>query len=185
MLKIIFWAIISTIVWLVIRYIINYIIKKRKQFGEYIHVLSAEGSDAYRITTSREIYYPHKEYIPFSELPSLPIKQFIRFYSVDPSKWQLTKGCAYRTDDYSAAIFFQPFSNYLKYEKFRKDTKKEHKKIAKEKACREDKIKQNENLEALLNLVQKDIDNAFEESRKEFEKAAELIEKVATNKKGG
>lgn len=185
MLKIILWAIISTIAWLVIRYIINYIIKKRKQFDEYVHALSAKKSDAYRITNSHETYYPLKEYIPLSELPSLPIEQFIRFYSVDPSKWQLTKGCAYRTDNYSAAIFFQPFSNYLKYEKFRKDTEKEHKKIAKEKACREDKIKQDKNLEALLNLVQKDIDNAFEESRKEFEKAAEITEKVATNMKGG
>ena len=183
MLKIIFWTIISTIAWLVIRYIINYITKKRNQFNEYIHALGAKKSDAYRITP-RETYYPYKEYIPFSELPSLPIEQFIRFYSVDPSKWQLTKGCAYRTDDYSAAIFFQPFSNYLKYEKFRKDTAEKHKKIAKEKVDREDKMKQDKNLEALLRLVQKDIDNAFEESRKELEKAAEITEKVKTNMKG-
>ena len=181
MLKIIFWTLITAIGWLIIRCSIKYIINQKYQYDEYIKALTENNSDAYRIATQDPWHHPRKEYIPFNELPSLPIEQFIRFYSVDPSKWQLAKGCAYRTDDYSAAIFFQPFNNYLRYERFRKTTKKEHKKIAQKEVERGNKVKQDENLEALLALVQKDIDNAFEESKKEFEKAVEITEKIATN----
>ena len=113
-------------------------------------------------------------YYTFDELPTLPAKQFAQFFSVDPSKWQLTKGCAYRTDNNASAIFFRPFSNYLAYEHFRKTYNKEQERIANDKKQHMNSLNQSEKLEEVLALVQKDIDAAFEKSAKLREEAFEM-----------
>lgn len=150
--------------------------------NEYKMFKNANGrrSDAYyyrdRIVTywGKEEHIKDKEYYTFNELPTLPTQQFAQFFSVDPSKWELTKGCAYRTDDHSSAIFFRPFSNYLAYERFRKTYNKEQTKIAADKKQHMNSLNQNEKLEKVLALVQNDIDAAFEKSAKLREEAFEM-----------
>lgn len=117
-------------------------------------------------------------YLPFSEIPTLPVEKFIQFYRVDPDKWNLSYGCAYRTDDPSAAIKFTPYKNFIKYEIFRKEIEKEHKKFAEQREQQMLSKKQDEKLEKVLNLVQKDIDNLLEIRDKELKQAKEITEKI-------
>lgn len=117
-------------------------------------------------------------YLSFSELPTLPIEKFIQFYRVDPDKWDLSYGCAYRIDDPSAAIKFTPYKNFIKYEIFRKEIEKERKKLAEQEKQRLLSRKQDEKLEKVLNLVQKDIDNLLEIRDKELKQAKEITEKI-------
>ena len=155
----------------------------KKDRARYSYMLN-EKSNAYTIKNydvSNRYSTQFKEYIPFKDLPSLPVEQFIRFYSVDPSKWKMKNGCAYRTDDNSVGIFFQPYSNYKAYEKFRIATEKEYELIEKEKAERLQTIKKNEDLEAILQLVQKDIDETYEKAKQELEKATETTNKIMNN----
>lgn len=158
----------------------------KKDRARYSYMLNEE-SRAYTIKNygvSSRYSTQFKEYILFKDLPSLPVEQFIRFYSVDPSKWEMTNGCAYRKDDHSVGIFFQPYSNYKAYEKFRIATEKEYELIEKEKAERLQTIKKNEDLEAILQLVQKDIDETYEKAKQELEKATETTNKIMDNMKG-
>lgn len=183
MIKALIWAFISAGTFIVIMYLRDCVKIVKKDRAKYSYMLN-EKSQAYTIKNygvSSRYSTQFKEYIPFKDLPSLPVEQFIRFYSVDPSKWKMEIGCAYRKDDHSVGIFFQPYSNYKAYEKFRIATEKEYELIEKEKAERLQTIKKNEELEAILQLVQKDIDETYEKAKQELEKATETTNKIMDN----
>lgn len=181
MITILIWIGISAGVSAGIFLLKEYITSIKENRARYLNMIE-EDSRAYTLKRyDMPGYYPIKQYIPFKDLPSLPVEQFIRFYSVDPSKWRMEQGCAYRTDDPSAAIFFQPYSNFKAYEEFRIATKKEYELMEKEKAERLQAIKKNEDLEAILQLVQKDIDATYEKAHKELQKATELTNRVMNN----
>lgn len=186
MITILIWTIISAGAFIIIASLKDCIKTIKQNRARYFDMLN-EKSNAYTIksydTPMYSRYTQIKEYIPFKDLPSLPVEQFIRFYSVDPSKWKMENGCAYRTDDHSMAIFFQPYSNYKAYEKFRIATEKEYELIEKEKAERIQTIKKNKDLEAILQLVQKDIDETYEKAKQELEKATETTNKIMNNMK--
>ena len=183
MIKILIWSIISAGAFIVIMSLRDCIKIVKKDRAAYSYMLN-EKSQAYTIKNydaSNRYSTKFREYILFKDLPSLPVEQFIRFYSVDPSKWKMERGCAYRKDDHSVGIFFQPYSNYKAYEKFRIATEKEYELIEKEKTERLQTIKKNEDLEAILQLVQKDIDETYEKAKQELEKAAETTNKIMNN----
>lgn len=180
MITILIWVGISAGVSIGIILLKEYITSIKQNRARYLDMIQ-EDSRAYTIKYYDMPGYAIKQYIPFKDLPSLPVGQFIRFYSVDPSKWEMEQGCAYRTDDISAAIFFQPYSNFKAYEEFRIATKKEYELMEKEKTERLQAIKKNEDLETILQLVQKDIDATYEKAHQELQKATELTNKVMNN----
>ena len=82
MIKALIWAFISAGAFTVIMSLRDCIKAVKKDRARYSYMLN-EKSNAYTIKNydvSNRYSTQFKEYIPFKDLPSLPVEQFIRFY---------------------------------------------------------------------------------------------------------
>lgn len=111
------------------------------------------------------------------QLPTLDFDKFVSMYKVNPEDWHLEQGIAYKDalssyhqDAFDSGIFFTPFSNFRRYEKFRKNIEKSKNEYNEAKQKIQDSKTQEEILNKLLNSVKKDIEEVHEETLKNIEK---------------
>ena len=109
------------------------------------------------------------------ELPSVDVDKFINMYKVNPEDWVLHRGVAYKNrvtpaDMFESGIFFTPFSNYRRYEKFRKGVEKDKQKYSKAKEKINTTKTQEEILDKLLDSVKEDIEKAYKKAEEDMKK---------------
>jgi len=158
--------IISTIYWVILRPILNRYLNSHKSYKD---VMSSRSNFYYR----EKSHSYCGRYLNVKELPTLPVEKFEGFYSVSPNKWSLEHGVAYKieNDQYVSGIAFRPYSNYVKYEKFRKEKLEERQKMNADAADLKTRQLQEKLLTVALESVQNDINILREQARKEYEEA--------------
>jgi hypothetical protein len=112
------------------------------------------------------------------ELPSIDVDKFINMYKVNPEDWVLHRGVAYKNrvtsaDMFESGIFFTPFSNYRRYEKFRKRVEKDKQKYSKAKEKINTTKTQEEILNRLLDSVKEDIEKTYKKAEEDMKKVTE------------
>ena len=169
-------AIGSAIYWFVIKPIVSYYYTSYKNYKK----LKIENCDSevYRIPEGN---YWLARPLEIKELPSLPIEKFKSFYYINSKSWVLKKGIAYKYENGRAisGLFFTPYSNYLAYEKFRKEIVEENNRLKKQEKENKTNELQKELLTIALESVQKDIDNIREEAYRQYEEAVDSTLEVA------
>lgn len=165
---------VSAIYWIILRPILNYYIKSHKSYKD---IMSGQSSFYHR----DKLYSYCGRYLKVKELPTLPIEKFKDFYSISPNKWSLEQGVAYKieNDQFVSGIAFRPYSNYMKYEKFRKEKFEERQKMNADAADLKTRQLQKKLLTVALESVQNDINILREQARKEYEEARDNALEIA------
>ena len=120
------------------------------------------------------------EYKTLKEFPCISFSRFYNFYCVNPDSWDIDKYRVYKDRDNNLSFVFE-YKEWKKYDKWRKQIEKEKELIALNKKNQKIAKEKDEITLKILESVQKDIDAAFNESKKKFNEAKELIVEVAKN----
>ena len=109
------------------------------------------------------------------QLPTMDVDKFISMYQVNPEKWYLECGVAYKdqislNEVFQSGIFFTPFSNFLKYEKMRNKIETIHQKHQESVEELENSKIQDEIMETLLESVKEDIEQVQKNTEETLKK---------------
>ena len=124
--------------------------------------------------------YVNYEYKVLKEFPYISFSRFYNFYCVNPDSWSIEKYRVYKDNDGHLSFVFE-YREWVKYDKWRKQMEKEKELIALNKKNQEIAKKKDETTIKILESVQKDIDAAFNESKKRSNEAKEIVIEVAKN----
>lgn len=178
--------IISAIYWLIFKPLFSKNKKNRKAYKE----IMSRRSDIY----FRKNNWEGWRYLKVEELPTLDAEKFKNYYNVNPDSWHLEMGIAYKRGDgarhgWISAIAFRPYSNFLKYEKFRKEIEDERTKRNLDAADLEVRKTQDQLLTIAIESIQKDIDDLRNQALKEYEEAIDtamaVTARMTTERKEG